>query len=182
MYEIHASCIFRTDATVTTIDTDNMHKWFECLSLEALFKACKHTCNFADTNLTKSVTLCSRCYMKHSKRFLVLDRQWSDNAHKETDVWHAIILRLDRGRQWVKQKCFLGTDSRRGSRDWDLTLCLYCVDPEWEIQVVKEYFIYYELMCTDQETMARKEIRKKLIEHCGNGEYWLVCENWWRRG
>ena len=28
----------------------------------------------------------SMCYAKHSKRFLVLDRQRLGNAHKETDV------------------------------------------------------------------------------------------------
>ena len=48
---------------------------------------------------------------------------------------------------------------------------LYCIDQEWEIQVVKEYFIYYGSAHMDQGTMARKGNRKKLIEHCGNREY-----------
>ena len=48
---------------------------------------------------------------------------------------------------------------------------LYCVDQEWEIQVMKEYFIYYGPACTDQETMAKRGNGRKLIEHCGNGKH-----------
>ena len=48
---------------------------------------------------------------------------------------------------------------------------LYCIDQEWEIQVIKKYFIYYGPACTDQETMAKRGNRKKLIEPCGDGEY-----------
>ena len=48
---------------------------------------------------------------------------------------------------------------------------LYCIDQEWEIQVIKEYFIYYRPACTDQGTMAKRGNRKKLIELCGDGEY-----------
>ena len=54
---------------------------------------------------------------------------------------------------------------------------LYCIDQEWEIQVVKEYFMYYGPACMDQGTMARKGNRKKLIECCGNGEYLLSSWN-----
>ena len=113
---------------------------------------------------------------------LLLDRQQLGDTYEETNIQHAIILRLDRGEQWAKRKCFLGIDLRGGSRNWDLTLCLYCIDQEWEIQVVKGYFIYYGPVCMDQGTMARKRNRGKLIEHCGNGKHWLVWENWWRRG
>ena len=48
---------------------------------------------------------------------------------------------------------------------------LYCIDQEWEVQVVKEYFIYYGPAHTDQGTMAREGNRKKLMEHCENREY-----------
>ena len=48
---------------------------------------------------------------------------------------------------------------------------LYCIDQELEIQVIKEYFIYYGPARTDQGTMAKRENRKKLIELCGDGEY-----------
>ena len=50
-------------------------------------------------------------------------------------------------------------------------ICLYCVDQEWEIQVIKEYFIYYRPAHMDQETMAKRGNRKKLIELCGDRKY-----------
>ena len=48
---------------------------------------------------------------------------------------------------------------------------LYCVNQEWEIQVIKEYFIYYRPVRTDQGTLAKRGNRKKLIEPCEDGEY-----------
>ena len=48
---------------------------------------------------------------------------------------------------------------------------LYCVDQEWDIQVIKEYFIYYGPAHMDQGTMAKRGNRKKLIEYCGDREY-----------
>ena len=48
---------------------------------------------------------------------------------------------------------------------------LYCIDQEWEIQVMKEYFIYYKPVHMDQGMMAKRGNRKKLIEYCGNEEY-----------
>ena len=50
-------------------------------------------------------------------------------------------------------------------------ICLYCIDQEWEIQVIKEYFIYYGPACMDQGTMAKRGNRRKLIELCGDREY-----------
>ena len=50
-------------------------------------------------------------------------------------------------------------------------ICLYCIDQEWDIQVIKEYFIYYGPVCMDQGTMAKRGNRRKQIEYCGNREY-----------
>ena len=50
-------------------------------------------------------------------------------------------------------------------------ICLYCIDQEWEIQVIKEYFIYYRSVHMDQGIMAKRGNRKKLIEPCGDREY-----------
>ena len=41
---------------------------------------------------------------------------------------------------------------------------LYCIDQEWDIQVIKEYFIYYGPAHTDQKTMTKRGNRKKLID------------------
>ena len=50
-------------------------------------------------------------------------------------------------------------------------MCLYYIDQEWEIQVMREYFIYYGPARMDQGMMAKRGNRKKLIECYGNGEY-----------
>lgn len=90
MYKICVSCITRTNATITTIDTDIMHKWFGHPSSEALSKAQKHTHNFPDINPTKSIAPCLRCTL-----WKMLNESFPDNTKQASLPFKLIHLDLN---------------------------------------------------------------------------------------